>query len=240
MTRRMRSLNKSSSGNFSPFRINTHWYHNCVEARQLRSLENERQCYNKFSCIKRGAVMDKKIVALLFSVLGLAAIFFVQTHTASSQPSGIATDPGIRGGDPGAGDPFSDLTQTQLAFFTEGKTDFQAEEEVPDGLGPTLNLDSCAGCHSQPAIGGSAPAVNPQVAFATKNGASNAVPSFITFDGPVREARYVKNPDGSPDGGVHALFTITGRADAQGCTTAQPDFETAQAQNNVIFRIPTP
>ena len=37
----------------------------------------------------------------------------------------------------------------------------------------------------------------------------NTVPSFITSDGPVREARFIRNPDGSPDGGVHGLFTIT-------------------------------
>jgi hypothetical protein len=39
---------------------------------------------------------------------------------------------------------------------------------------------------------------------------------------------------------VHDLFTITGRTDATGCNIAQPDFATALAQNNVIFRIPTP
>src|SRR5213076_2014093 len=61
--------------------------------------------------------------------------------------------------------------------------------------------------------------------------ATNIVPSFITLNGPVREARFVKNPDGTPDGGVHDLFTIAGRTDAAGCPLAQA---------NVIFRIPTP
>ena len=103
-----------------------------------------------------------------------------------------------------------------------------------------MNLDSCAGCHTQPAIGGSSPPVNPQIAFATKNGATNTVPSFITFDGPAREARFVRNPDGTPDGGVHDLFTIAGRSDAPGCGLKQPDFASAVANHNVIFRIPTP
>ena len=58
------------------------------------------------------------------------------------------------------------------------------------------------------------PPINPQVAFATALGAKNKVPSFITANGPVREARFVRNADGSPDGGVHGLFTITGRSDA--------------------------
>src|SRR5262249_50844186 len=42
------------------------------------------------------------------------------------------------------------------------------------------------------------------------------------------------------DGGVHALFVITGRSDAAGCNITQPNFAAEQARNNVIFRIPTP
>jgi hypothetical protein len=56
----------------------------------------------------------------------------------------------------------------------------------------------------------------------------------------VREARFIKNVDGSADGGVHALFTITGRGDAGGCVLAQPDFAQELASNNISFRIPTP
>jgi CxxC motif-containing protein (DUF1111 family) len=70
--------------------------------------------------------------------------------------------------------------------------------------------------------------------------ATNGVPSFITSDGPVREARFQRSPDGLPDGGVHALFTLAGRWDAPGCVLAQPDFESELARRNVIFRIPTP
>jgi CxxC motif-containing protein (DUF1111 family) len=56
----------------------------------------------------------------------------------------------------------------------------------------------------------------------------------------VREARFVRNPDGTPDGGVHGLYTITGRSDAPGCNLAQPLFAQQLANSNVIFRIPTP
>src|SRR5207249_668050 len=84
------------------------------------------------------------------------------------------------------------------------------------------------------------PFTNPQVAVATKAGAINVVPFFITLNGPVREARFKRNPDGTPDGGVHDLYTITGRVDAPGCVIAQPDFVTAAALHNLIFRIPTP
>ena len=79
-------------------------------------------------------------------------------------------------------------------------------------MGPTFNANSCAACYAQPAIGGSSPAVNPQLAFAKLDHPNpdpfpQTVPSFITASGPVREARFVLNPDGSLDGGVHGLFT---------------------------------
>lgn len=76
--------------------------------------------------------------------------------------------------------------------------------------------------------------------MATKERAKNDLPSFIKRDGPVREARFKSNPDGTADGGVHGLFTITGRNEAPGCMIEQPDFRTAVARQNVVFRIPTP
>lgn len=66
------------------------------------------------------------------------------------------------------------------------------------------------------------------------------MPDFIRTDGPVREVRFVRNADGSADGGVHALFTIAGRSDAVGCSLAQPDFAGEVARGNAIYRIPTP
>ena len=160
-----------------------------------------------------------------------------------------ARDPGVRSGPYGAGGPLSDLTDFQKQVFKNGREDFeevqsvQGERFIRDtelGLGPRFNLDSCAGCHVQPDIGGTSPFVNPQVEVAKKEGADNDVPSFIKKDGPVREARFKFNSDGTPDGGVHALFTITGRDDASGCSLNQPDFRTAVARQNVVFRIPTP
>ena len=155
-------------------------------------------------------------------------------------PASTASDPGPRTGAVGAGAALALLSAPQRAAFDAGKEDFEEAEGVEEGLGPTMNLDSCGGCHSQPAIGGSSPAVNPQVAFARKSGATNTLPAFIKVDGPVREARFVRNADGSPDGGVHALFTIAGRSDAPGCKLAQPDFAAQLARRNVVFRIPTP
>jgi CxxC motif-containing protein (DUF1111 family) len=151
-----------------------------------------------------------------------------------------ATDPGVRAGAPSVGGPLAGLTANQLEYFNAGKAEFAAPETVAEGLGPRMNLDSCGGCHSQPALGGSSPAVNPQIAFATLNGGTDSVPSFLSASGPVREVRFVNNPDGTPDGGVHAIFTITGRLGADGCKIAQPNFASAVASHNAIFRIPTP
>ena len=175
----------------------------------------------------------------------LAAIGFLSyIELASSQTALVASfgarDPGVRSGPANAGDPIAGLTPNELVFFGSGLADFSSTEKITDGLGPRMNMDSCGGCHAQPAVGGSSPALNPQVAFANNDGGTDTLPPFISADGPVREARFVRNPDGTRDGGVHALFTITGRTGADGCSLEQPDFATALANNNVIFRIPTP
>jgi CxxC motif-containing protein (DUF1111 family) len=165
-------------------------------------------------------------------------------------------DPGPRSGPPAAGGFYPTLNANEQAFFTQAQQRFQEIDSVSGkiagepgvGLGPTFNGNSCAQCHAQPAVGGSSPGMNspqnpiqnPQVALATLDGAGNTVPSFITPNGPVREARFITNPNGTADGGVHDLYTIAGRSDASGCTLAQPNFAAALAANNLIFRTPTP
>jgi CxxC motif-containing protein (DUF1111 family) len=76
-----------------------------------------------------------------------------------------------------------------------------------------------------------------------RKGGLNYVPSFITQYGPIREVRFQRKADGTPDGGVHQLFTIVGRSDigAPGCTAAalpSTDFETQYRNGNLSFRIP--
>src|SRR6058998_2494948 len=174
------------------------------------------------------------ILAVLAAlVLGAAALLQAQTTAVFR-----ASDPGVRGGAPGAGGPIAGLIGRQREFFMAGKDEFEQIDDVPEGLGPRMNLDSCGGCHAQPATGGTSPAMNPQVAFAsTKDG----VPFFISLDGPVREARFKFKPDGRRDGGVHNTATITGRPGAPAaCQLDLPDFGGAAATNNLIFRIPTP
>ncbi len=183
----------------------------------------------------------KKLNAI--AVAGLALTVTFNAGTVSAQ-----RDPGPRAGAPGAGGPYSKLSPDLQTFFNDAMGDFMEIDSVSgsisgeagSGLGPTFNGNSCAQCHAAPAAGGSSPASNPQVALANLDGAQNTVPSFITADGPVREVRFIRNPDGSPDGGVHGLYTIAGRTDAEGCVLSQPNFAQQLAANNVIFRIPTP
>jgi CxxC motif-containing protein (DUF1111 family) len=160
-------------------------------------------------------------------------------------PSAFAqTDPGVQGGAARAGRPLPGLTANEAIFFDIGREDFNEAEGVGDGLGPRFNLDGCGGCHFQPDIGGTSGTINPQVAVATAFGARNTVPAFITLNGPIREARLKRQPNGQPDGGVHALFVISQRNDgtgnASGCNITQPNFAAEAANNNLIFRIPTP
>ena len=168
-------------------------------------------------------------------------------------------DPGPRAGAAAAGSYYPTLNANEQAMFTQGLQALMEVDSVKGGmpgetgtgLGPGFNGNSCAQCHAQPSAGGSSPGLNspqnaipnPQVALANLDGASNTVPSFITANGPVREARFVvtvTQAGAVPDGGVHDLFTISGRSDAAGCSLAQPDFTKELGRNNVIFRIPTP
>jgi CxxC motif-containing protein (DUF1111 family) len=171
-----------------------------------------------------------------------------------------AQDPGVRAGTVDSGKPFASVAQTPGAsdFFANGLLRFQEIETVqggPDnGLGPRFNSNQCSSCHSQPAIGGTSPSAtvfpfvgpNPETVVYSLNGAQNTLPPFISPNGPAREARFkfFLNPNGTlsniPDGGVHDLFVISGRADAGSCNIKQPNFHQALALNNVSFRIPTP
>jgi len=186
-----------------------------------------------------------KVRLLVFSatllLLGLSEGLHSRMSTGTSPGY---KDPGVRTGDAGAGGFLRGLTDKQKEFFQAGLVEFEEAEGVGDGLGPRFNLDSCGGCHIQPATGGTSPTVNPQVAVATAFGAKNKVPSFLTLNGPIREARFQYKPDGSRDGGVHSLFVISGRVEdtvsAAGCTAVQEDFEKQVVNNNIIFRIPTP
>ncbi|MGA7624767.1 MAG: di-heme oxidoredictase family protein [Candidatus Acidiferrales bacterium] len=177
------------------------------------------------------------------------------------QNSGVS-DPGVRSDAVTVGTPLSTLSAAELQFFEDGLSRFTQIDSVTGqiggepgiGLGPGFNSNSCGSCHAQPTVGGSSPSTsffpfvgpNPQIAAANDAGASNSIPYFISADGPVREARFpfAVNANGfvtqTPDGGVHDVFTIAGRSDAPGCVMPQANFDQAQREGNIIFRIPTP
>ncbi len=173
-------------------------------------------------------------------VLVVGSFQIPRGYTWRPPPRLVASDPGVRGGPAGAGDHLAGLTDSQQAFFDQSRIQFEEADGAGEGLGPRFNLDSCLGCHSQPASGGSSPFENPEVAVATALGAMNTVPSFITLDGPVREARFKTDATGSADGMVHSLFVVSGREDAPGCDAVQEDFDAQVVANNLILRIPTP
>ncbi len=213
-------------------------------------------------------------VAILLAALLITGAAFAQS------------DPGVQSGNRGTGLPLASIAADSpsgaLAFFNDGLSRFQDVESVANsptgnnGLGPRFNFNQCAGCHAFPAVGGTDPASNRQVAgvgscasvgnlsqTATTVGAgqqtaaqtgtiacssTNAIPSFLTATGPMREARFpfFFNADGTantnnPNGGVETIFTVSGRPDGgQNCSLSQPSFATAAADNNIIFRIATP
>src|SRR5207249_3224335 len=133
-------------------------------------------------------VFHAKLILVVLAALVLGAAALLQAQTATTTAAFRASDPGVRGDPPGAGGPFLTLTTRQLEFFLAGQDEFADTDGVDDGLGPRMNLDSCAGCHAQPAVGGTSPLANPQVAFASKDGGTDSVPFFIRLDEPVREA----------------------------------------------------
>ena len=151
----------------------------------------------------------------------LAAIVYASLLVLLTGTLRAQHDPGPRGGAAAAGGAYPTLQPYEQTFFGEAFIRFQEVDSVAGtipgesgtGLGPGFNGNSCAQCHAQPFIGGSSPGLtspqnplpNPQVALATLDGATNVVPSFITANGPVREARFIRNPNGTPDGGVHNL-----------------------------------
>jgi Di-haem oxidoreductase, putative peroxidase len=156
----------------------------------------------------------------------------------------------------GACDDCSDLT---LGTYVDPLQANLVTKTNSSGLGARFNGDQCTVCHNQPALGGSGgfmvpnPQDPPELFRRPENpmfdliphrkGATNAVPSFITRFGPIREVRFAKKPDGTPDGGVHQLFTVVGRSDigGPGCTndTLPPiDFDREYRRGNARFRIP--
>ncbi|HUI43864.1 MAG TPA: di-heme oxidoredictase family protein [Terriglobia bacterium] len=166
-----------------------------------------------------------------------------------------AKDPGLQTANRGTGKFIKGLTTTQQQmeqpasqFIAEVNRVAGGNSVKRVGLGARFDSNGCAACHAQPAIGGSslAPTTeggvgNPLFGVYQLMGAENVMPFFETANGPTLVARFPYKPDlVTPDGHVKGLFVITGRSDAGTCNIQQPDFDTAYAENNLIFRNTTP
>jgi CxxC motif-containing protein (DUF1111 family) len=198
----------------------------------------------------------------LLAALVISGVAFAQQAENLQSP----TDPGVRPG-PINGQAAATATAPlplasvaaenptgSLEFFENGLARFQEVEVVSNGantgLGPRFNLNQCSACHAQPTVGGTGAASNPQfevIANGIAIGSTNSIPSFITANGPTREARFPffftssGEPNTSaPNGGVEDLFTVSDRPDAGTCRLTQPPFAQAVETNNIIYRVPTP
>src|SRR5580692_8486755 len=131
----------------------------------------------------------------LASVLAVLAVFFFPGMVFAQ------TDPGVQGGNRGSGAALPSVLANDnpgiLDFFNDGLKRFKDVESVSNsptgnnGLGPRFNSNQCSSCHSQPAVGGTGPAMNPQFAFAGSSVAPrDSNPFFVTATGPTREARF--------------------------------------------------
>ncbi len=97
---------------------------------------------------RQTAVRRSHVAALLAPALVLIA----SVATAQQGPPGQPPQPPPTSG---FGAPLPGLTGDQLDAFDEGRDDFRERETRAGGLGPIFNRDSCAACHSVPALGGS-------------------------------------------------------------------------------------
>lgn len=156
-----------------------------------------------------------------------------------------------------------DCSDVELGSFIDPLLGKLVTKTNSAGLGTRFNGDQCLSCHNQPALGGSGgfmvpnPQDPPNRQRAPENpmfdliphrkGGTNKVPSFLQQYGPIREVRFAEKSDGSPDGGVHQLFTVVGRSDIfpvgqqNTCDISvlpPTDFESQLKKDNLRFRIP--
>lgn len=170
----------------------------------------------------------------------LAVVCAAACLTGRAETPLRAVDPGVRPGTPGAG---TAVAGVDAQYFANTRSVFKEVHSIAGdiesgvGLGPRFNGDSCGGCHSWPAPGGSSPRQNPQFKMAKAHGASNRIPGFLKPDGPVFAARPKTRVGSTEAGDVLPLFTVSGRTDAYTCAVQQPDFSDTA---NLSLRIPTP
>jgi hypothetical protein len=98
------------------------------------------------------------------------------------------------------------------------------------GLDSGFNSNSCRSRHSQPAALGSGPSAsspqvpqpNPEIAAGQADGVTNTIPTFVTADGMVREAGFVKNAQGTPTAACTIYFLLRERRTLWGAICGSP------------------
>src|SRR5689334_5488697 len=139
-----------------------------------------------------GIMRRRTLIANLALALSVFLPVGVVIAGGGSKVGQLAIDPGPRGGNPGAGQWFANLSRNQVNLFGELLGDFEEQNEVTTGeggdpsrigLGPRFDSNSCGNCHAYPAAGGSSPPVNPLFGVYQLNGAKNTMPFFETPNG---------------------------------------------------------
>ncbi len=122
------------------------------------------------------------------------------------------------------GQPVPGLTPQQLAFFAAGKTAYEREFTVADGLGPLFRGKSCAECHGSPVTGGQDP-----------NGIANNVTHFMISN---QGSFYLALEQGGP---VLQHRSINSEPGGAGCPImpetlpAMPGITTSQRHTPPVF-----
>lgn len=194
---------------------------------------------------------------------GIVPVTAALLFQSVSGPSlfGQSKDPGLRGPVKPVFmvTPIGGMSASESALFQLGVAEFRIfnsvmggpngplNKQTSAGLGPRFNSVSCGECHVQPTHGGSSAPVTNQAQLVSGVNTDYGIlapgqtnPSFLQRNGPSFAVRFKYNPDHTRDGGVHQLFTISGRSDAPGCNIPQPDFATQFQSGNVSIRITTP
>ena len=183
---------------------------------------------------------SRNLLVGLASLSAVASVLLLQTTVSSESlpASPQSRDPGVRAG-PGAGAPIENLSVSELTLFTAGKLDFEEVETPAEGLGPRMNLDSCGGCHSQPAIGGTSPAGESAGRIRQQNGATECPVVHHAERAGARSAIRAKSRRHRRTA-ASTRFHHHRPTRRAGLHARAAGFRGELARRNVIFRIPTP
>lgn len=85
--------------------------------------------------------MQARVLAVKF--LGVSVL--VSALAPAERPTAAPLQPGA---------PLPSLTDSDLALFSQGRSAFEAQKTIPQGLGPLFNEISCSRCHNKGGVGG--------------------------------------------------------------------------------------